>query len=172
MGHSTRTVEELAAALGAQGIERVADVRRFPASRRHPKFDQAPLADALEARGIAYRWFEDLGGRRRPAADSPNGGLRVEGFRGYADYMATAAFARAFDELVSWMRGGPTAILCAEMLWWRCHRRLLADLLTARGGTVRHIRDEGRAEVHALWDLAAVTPEGVIYPPPQGELGI
>jgi uncharacterized protein (DUF488 family) len=178
IGHSTRTLEELAAALEAHGIERLADVRRFPASRRHPQFDRASLAAALPARGIAYRWFEALGGRRRATPGSPNRGIRVEGFRGYADYMGTEGFAAAFAELVEWMRGGRTAILCAERLWWQCHRRLLSDLLVARGGAVVHIEDAARSAPHVLWDLAVVTPDGVVYPssrggpPSQGELTI
>jgi len=159
-------------ALQAHGIERLADVRRFPASRRHPQFDREALAAALAERGIAYRWFEALGGRRRPDPDSPNRGIRVEGFRGYADYMRTAEFAAAFEALVEWMRHGPIAILCAERLWWQCHRRLLSDLLVARGATVRHILDAGRAAEHSLWELAEVTPEGIVYPPPQSELGL
>ena len=159
-------------ALQAHGIERLADVRRFPASRRHPQFDREALAAALAERGIAYRWFEALGGRRRPDPDSPNRGIRVEGFRGYADYMRTAEFAAAFEALVEWMRHGPIAILCAERLWWQCHRRLLSDLLVARGATVRHILDAGRAAEHSLWELAEVTEDGIVYPPPQSELGL
>ena len=172
IGHSTRSLEELVAALEAHGIERLADVRRFPASRRHPHFDRESLAAALPERGVAYRWFEALGGRRRAAPDSPNRGIRVEGFRGYADTMGTEAFAGAFAELVAWMRGGRTAILCAERLWWQCHRRLLSDLLVARGGAVVHIEDAARSSPHVLWDLAVVTPDSVVYPPSQGELTI
>jgi uncharacterized protein (DUF488 family) len=171
IGHSTRALGEFVAALEAQGIERVADVRRFPASRRHPQFDREALAAELEAYGIAYRWFEELGGRRRPEPDSPNRGLETEGFRGYADYMRTPAFARAFNELTAWMREGSTAILCAERLWWQCHRRLLSDLLVAQGGIVRHVQDAGRVDEHRLWELAVATDDGLVYPPPQTELG-
>ncbi len=160
------------AALEAHGIDRVADVRRFPASRRHPQFHRAALERALAERGIAYRWFEALGGRRPAATDSPNRGLRVAGFRGYADYAATPEFEQAFGDLVAWMREGPTALLCAERLWWQCHRRLLSDLLVARGGVVRHIVGQGPAAEHALWDLAVVEGGGVTYPPPQSELEI
>jgi uncharacterized protein (DUF488 family) len=172
VGHSTRDLDELVNVLEAHRIERVADVRRFPASRRHPQFHRESLAAALEARGIGYRWFEELGGRRPADPASPNRGLESAGFRGYADHMRTAAFASAFDDLVEWMGAGRTAILCAERLWWQCHRRLLSDLLVSRGAAVRHILDERPADAHTLWDLAVVTPQGLEYPPPQGELGL
>lgn len=173
IGHSTMVLDDLAAALRGHGIERVADIRRYPASRRHPQFNRETLAEYLEARRIGYRWFEELGGRRgRTKATSPNLGIQVPAFRHYADYMQTPEFQRAFDELVAWMREGRTALLCAEKLWWRCHRRLISDLLVVRGGTVRHIRDAETAEEHALWELAVATSEGVVYPPEQGELDL
>jgi uncharacterized protein (DUF488 family) len=163
----------LAVALRGHGIEQVADVRRYPASRRHPQYNREILAEYLDSQRIAYRWFEELGGRRgRTAAASPNRGLEVPAFRHYADYMQTPEFRRAFDDLVAWMRHARTAVLCAEKLWWRCHRRLLSDLLVARGGTVHHIRDAATAEEHLLWELAVATPEGLVYPPEQGELGL
>lgn len=174
IGHSTLELDAIAAILRSHGIEQVADVRRYPASRRHPRFNRETLAEFLGARGIAYRWFEDLGGRRTPlpAESSPNRGLREPGFRGYADYMLTPEFHVALDELVGWMDGGRTAVLCAEKLWWQCHRRLIGDVLVASGGTVHHIRDAETAEEHALWNLAVVTPRGVVYPPTQGELDL
>lgn len=158
--------------LAAHRIEQVADVRRYPASRRHPQFNRDTLIEVLDARGIAYRWFDGLGGRRSgfPRAESPNLGIESDGFRSYADYALTAQFARALADLVGWLEDGRTAILCAESLWWRCHRRLIADQLVARGGTVYHIRDESTVDRHALWDLARVTPEGLFYPPDQTEL--
>lgn len=173
IGHSTLELEKLVATLSAHGVVQVADVRRYPASRRHPQFNRETLAEYLEARGVGYRWFESLGGRRGgPATEiSPNQGLTTPGFQHYADYMRTGEFHAAFEELVAWMGEGRTALLCAEKLWWRCHRRLLSDLVVARGGTVYHIRDAETAERHALWDLAEVTPEGdLVYPPDQGEL--
>jgi uncharacterized protein (DUF488 family) len=167
------SLEQLEAALRGHGIDRVADVRRYPASRRHPQFNHETLAEYLVARRIEYRWFEELGGRRgRTIGASPNRGIRIPAFRHYADYMQTPEFQRAFDELVAWMREGRTALLCAEKLWWRCHRRLISDLLVARGGTVRHILAAESAEEHALWELAVTTPEGVVYPPEQGELDL
>lgn len=174
MGHSTLPLAALLALLTAHGIRQVADVRRYPASRLHPQFNRETLAVVLSARGIAYRWFEALGGRRQgtPAEISPNRGLTAAGFRQYADYMLTPAFGKAFDDLVAWLAEGPTALLCAEVLWWRCHRRLLSDQLVARGGAVYHLRGAGLAEPHALWDLARVTETGLVYPPPQGELDL
>ncbi|MGH7564301.1 MAG: DUF488 family protein [Gemmatimonadota bacterium] len=154
-------------------IERVADVRRHPASRRHPHFDSAVLEKALVTQGIGYRWFEDLGGRRsgsRPG--SPNQGIENAGFRGYADYMRTPRFSHAFDALVDEIDLGRTALMCAEALWWRCHRRLLSDLLVHRGTTVIHILPDDRTARHELWDLARPAPEGLVYPPIQSELEI
>lgn len=154
-------------------IECVADVRRFPASRRHPHFDSAPLREELETRGIGYRWFEDLGGRRGGQGfQSPNTGIESAGFRGYADYMQTPGFSRAFDALVEELEVGRTAIMCAEALWWRCHRRLLSDLLVHRGTTVMHILPDGRTARHELWDLARPRRDGLVYPPIQSQLEI
>ena len=159
--------------LSAHDIEQVADVRRYPASRRHPHFNRELLETALKARGIGYRWFEGLGGRRPPSrGSSSNRGLESSGFRSYADYTHTEDFAEAFAELLDWLPRGPTAILCAEALWWKCHRRLLADQLVARGGEVHHILDAAHAEPHRLWDLAVRTPDGLIYPPRQGDLDL
>jgi uncharacterized protein (DUF488 family) len=173
IGHSTLDLEALVARLKAHGVRQVADVRRYPASRRNPQFNRETLGVFLDARGIAYRWFEDLGGRRgRSSAESPNQGLESAGFRQYADYAGTAAFRDALAALVDWADAGPTAILCAEALWWRCHRRLLADQLVARGGVVFHILDENTAEPHRLWELARPEGEGLVYPPEQGELGL
>lgn len=174
IGHSTLRPDGFVERLAGHRIERIADVRRYPASRRSPWFNRETLAELLEARNVEYRWFEDLGGRRSgfPPAASPNRGLESAGFRSYADYMATEPFRRAFDELVTLLESRRTALLCAETLWWRCHRRLLADQLVARGGMVYHILDVHTTERHALWDLARVTPAGLFYPPTQTELGL
>ena len=160
--------------LQAHRIETVADVRRYPASRRHPQFHRETLAEFLDERGVAYRWFEELGGRRAasPPESSPNLGIRNAGFRGYADYMATAPFREALETLIEWASAAPTAVLCAETLWWRCHRRMIADLLVSRGGRVLHIFGDGSAEPHRLWELARPAGDGLVYPPEQGELGL
>lgn len=174
IGHSTLELGRLFERLAAHRVEQIADVRRYPASRRHPQFNRETLSTYLEARGIACRWFESLGGRRSgfPVGESPNRGLEARGFRQYADYMLTGEFAAAFAQLVDWLEVGRTAILCAELLWWQCHRRLIADQLVARGGSVYHIGDETTVDRHRLWDLARVTPDGLFYPPIQTELEI
>ncbi|MDX1660208.1 MAG: DUF488 domain-containing protein [Gemmatimonadota bacterium] len=174
IGHSTLDLSRLFERLSAHRIDQLADVRRYPASRRHPQFNRETLSAYLESRGVTYRWYEGLGGRRSglPRRESPNRGLEVSGFRQYADYMLTDEFRAAFAELVEWLEEGRTSILCAELLWWQCHRRLIADQLVARGGTVYHVRDESRVDPHRLWDLARVTPDGLYYPPVQTELEI
>lgn len=150
----------------------MADVRRFPASRRHPRFAKEPLSDALRASGIEHRWFEDLGGRRSGLGSaSPNQGIQNAGFRAYADHMQSPSFMCAFETLEAWRAGGRTALLCAEAVWWRCHRRFLADLFVARGVQTLHILPDGREAVHELWDLARIGPEGLTYPPIQSGLG-
>lgn len=172
IGHSTLKLEELVERLDAHGVRQVADVRRYPASRKNPQFNRETLAAFLEARGIDYRWFQELGGRRSggSAEASPNLGITSPGFREYADYAGTAEFRSALDALIAWARARPTALLCAESLWWRCHRRLIADQLVARGGRVLHVLNSGPAEPHRLWDLARPAGEGLVYPPEQGEL--
>ena len=174
IGHSTLPLEALAERLAMHGVRQVADVRRYPASRRNPQFNRETLGMFLEARGIAYRWLEGLGGRRGGASSgsSPNQGLQVAGFRHYADYAGSEAFRAALAELVEWARREPTAVLCAEVLWWRCHRRLIADRLVAAGGVVRHILADGSSELHRLWDLARPAGDGLVYPPVQGELSL
>lgn len=174
IGHSNLSLEAFLERLAASRIERVADVRRYPASRRSPHFNRETIETVLGSRGTGYRWFEVLGGRRSglPERESPNRGLTASGFRAYADYALTPDFQAELDRLIDWLEGGRTAILCAEALWWRCHRRLIADQLVARGGTVFHIPPRGDVERHRLWDLARVTPEGVFYPPTQTELGL
>jgi uncharacterized protein (DUF488 family) len=136
--------------LRAHGIQAVADVRRFPGSRRHPHFAREQLEPWLQAHGIAYRWMPELGGRRRPRPDSVNTGWRVDAFRGYADYLETADAALAITSLVELARDRPTAVMCAEALWWQCHRRLIADRLLTEGHAVLHIETATKASPHKL----------------------
>ncbi len=150
IGHSTREFSEFVALLRAHGVTQVGDVRRYPASRRHPQFAQDALARALAEVGIAYRHEADLGGRRAARRDSVNTAWRSPAFRGYADYMETAPFQAALARLIAEARTRPTAILCAEAVPWRCHRQLIADALVARGETVSHILDTARLEPHRL----------------------
>lgn len=150
IGHSTRPFEEFLMVLEAYGIELIADVRRFPGSRRLPQFAGPALEASLAAHGIAYHWLPTLGGRRRPDAASPNLGWRHPAFRAYADHLDSEAFADGLFELLMLAQGLRTAVMCAEVLWWRCHRRLIADVLTSLGVPVVHIRDERTAEPHRL----------------------
>lgn len=150
VGHSTRPLEEFLDLLGAHEIELVVDVRRFPGSRRLPHYGGDALAEALEGRGIAYCWLSALGGRRRPDPASPNTGWRHPAFRAYADHVASEEFAGGLFELLMLAEGLRTAVMCAEVLWWRCHRRLIADVLLSRGMPVVHIRGARDAEPHRL----------------------
>lgn len=150
IGHSTRSIEDFIALLAENGVEAIADIRRLPASRRYPHFGQHALGAALAARGLGYEHILELGGRRRPRPDSPNTGWRHEAFRGYADYMSTKAFQIGMDRLRQLAAQRPTAFMCAEALWWQCHRRLVADYLTAGGHDVTHIMGPGKRETHRL----------------------
>jgi uncharacterized protein (DUF488 family) len=164
IGHSTRSTSELIAVLTSHGIEAVADVRRFPGSRRLPQFSEQALARELPTHDIDYRWIPALGGRRRSSPDSPNSGWRHAAFRGYADYVATEEFADGLFDLMM-IAGGPrTANMCAEILWWRCHRRIIADVLTSLGVRVEHLRDERPGTVHRLAPPARIVDGRLTYP--------
>lgn len=164
VGHGTSEQEQLAALLAGAGVARLVDVRRFPGSRRHPHVARAALAAWLPAAGVAYRWAEALGGRRSPSADSVNTGLRNASFRAYADHMGTAAFRAAVDVLLADAAAAPTAVLCSESLWWRCHRRLLADhLVLVAGAAVSHLGHDGRLTPHAVTDTARLHDGDLVY---------
>lgn len=169
IGHSTRSVEALIALLRESGVRLLVDVRRYPGSRRHPQFGRDTLAASLEAAGIEYIHEPDLGGRRPPRPDSPNTAWRNSGFRGYADYMATPAFRAALDRLIARGAERSTAVMCAEAVPWRCHRRLIADALVARGIPVRHTLGPERTEPHALHPDARVGPDGTVSYPAGGD---
>jgi uncharacterized protein (DUF488 family) len=139
IGHSTRSLAEFTALLAAHQIEAVADVRRFPGSRRWPHFEGSALGGALGAIGIDYMWLPQLGGRRTPKPDSMNTAWRSASFRGYADHMETEEFAEALLTLENLALGVRTAIMCSEALWWRCHRAMIADVLQWQGFLVQHI---------------------------------
>jgi uncharacterized protein (DUF488 family) len=164
-GHSTRPLADFLKLLAAGEIEILADVRRFPGSRRHPHFGQAPLAEALAEAGIAYHHFESLGGRRSEQLDdSPNTAWRVESFNAYADYMQSDEFQRGLDELMAEAQRKRAAIMCSEALPQKCHRRLISDALVARGWEVRHLLSPTRIEDHALTPFARVEGVQVTYP--------
>jgi uncharacterized protein (DUF488 family) len=164
IGHSTRTLEDFVALLHAHGVSQLADVRTIPKSRRHPHFGGEALSVSLPAAGISYRHFPALGGLRKPVADSPNGGWRHAGFRGYADHMQAPVFTAGLEELMLWSKEGPTVVMCAEAVWWQCHRQLIADALVARGVEVRHITSAKAAAAHSLTSFARVEGSRVTYP--------
>jgi len=166
IGHSTRTIEEFLGVLEAHRIEALADVRRFPGSRRLPQFGAEALERALASRGIAYRWLQALGGRRRPDAESPNVAWRHPAFRAYADHVESEEFAAGLFELLLIGSGLRTAMMCSEVLWWRCHRRLIADVLTSLGIEVVHVRDERHAEPHRLTAPARLVDGALSYEAP------
>jgi uncharacterized protein (DUF488 family) len=171
IGHSTRSEDELLALLRDPDVRLVADVRAFPSSRRHPQFNRSALAEWLGAAGIRYVHMPGLGGRRVPRPGSPNGGWRETAFQGYADYMQYAEFQRALDDLEVAARERTTAIMCAEAVWWRCHRRLIADALVVRGWRVEHLGIGESRAVHELTEFAVVDSSGTItYPPLQATL--
>jgi uncharacterized protein (DUF488 family) len=162
VGHSTHPIDVFLGILGREGIRAVADVRRFPASRKHPQFNRPPLARSLALAGIDYQGFTELGGRRTPRPDSRNRAWRNAGFQGYADYMESQAFAAGIQRLLRLARGTPTAIMCAEALWWRCHRALIADCLKSGGLTVIHLNVEG-SEEHPYTSAAQIVGGRLSY---------
>jgi uncharacterized protein (DUF488 family) len=164
VGHSTRSAEEFFELLAAHGVTGLADVRTVPKSRRHPHFARESLEQSLPAHGIEYRHFAGLGGLRHPRRDSPNGGWRVAGFRGYADHMQTAEFGEALEALLAFGAERQVAVMCAEAKWWQCHRQLVADALVARGIEVRHIMTKKEAPPHELTSFARVSGTQVQYP--------
>jgi len=180
IGHSTRSFEQFVCLLKEFGVGTVADIRRYPSSRKFPHFNGAVLRGLLKAEQIEYVWLEGLGGRRHnPTSEpSPNTGLKSLGFRNYADYMVTDEFRAAAQELFSIAAASQTAVMCAEKLYWRCHRRLLSDYLTACGAVVEHIIEATRLQPHRLTAGAVITPrlnssqaaeQTVVYPAQPGE---
>lgn len=165
IGHSSRSLKEFLAALQTHGVDLVVDIRRLPGSDRHPQFDQDALAESLGEHGIEYRYFETLGGRRSSdLADSPNDAWNNDSFRAYADHALSEDFQRALDELVELGDQYTPAIMCAEAVYWRCHRRIVADWLIARGHNVVDIFGPERANEHELTRFAVVDGDQVSYP--------
>ena len=162
IGHSNRSLEEFIRLLQKYEIEVLADVRRFPTSK-FEHFRAENLKEYLEDVGIKYIWFEKLGGYRKRIFDvSPNTAIKSEGFRNYADYMLTEEFRREVSKLVSVARERRTAVMCAERLYWKCHRKFIADYLTFLGFEVFHIMDDG-TKLHKLSREARITDSGLIY---------
>jgi uncharacterized protein (DUF488 family) len=165
IGHSTRPLDEFLELLGGNGIEAVADVRRHAGSRKYPQFNPDALRESLAAAGVEYVPLPELGGRRRTRPDSPNTAWRNESFRGYADYMETAEFRLGIERLLALARRKRTAVMCAEAVWWRCHRALIADHLKASGVPVVHIVGANRTELHPYTSAARVTRGRLSYSP-------
>lgn len=150
VGHSTHPIDTFLDLLRGAGIRRLVDVRTAPGSRRHPQFSRESLAASLEEAGIAYEWRgEELGGWRKARPDSRHTAIRSAGFRGYADHMETEGFRGTLGRLLDEARRGPTAVMCAEALWWRCHRSMLADAIVAGGHEVRHLMPDGTEASHS-----------------------
>jgi uncharacterized protein (DUF488 family) len=162
VGHSTRTIEEFVGLLAAHSIRLVADVRQFPGSRRYPQFNKETLERSLAAQGIKYLHIPELGGRRRARKDSFNTASRKAAFRGYADYMETTGFAAGIERLSEAAKEN-TAIMCAEAVWWRCHRGLISDYLKVRGVEVLHILDEKKMEPHPFTSAARIVNGELSY---------
>lgn len=165
IGHSTRSLDEFLALLSQYNIETIIDVRSFPGSRKYPHFGQDALADALRERGMGYEWLKALGGRRRPRPDSPNTVWRNVSFRAYADYMETPEFQKAFGELKALATHTRPALMCAEAVWWRCHRSMISDALCVDGIRVVHILGEGQETVHPMTGPARVVDGHLTYQP-------
>lgn len=165
LGHSTRPIDDFLKLLAAGDMKLLADVRRFPGSRRYPQFNQEALTKSLADAGIEYRHFIELGGRRsQRLPDSPNSAWRVEQFNAYADHMQSPEFLQALDELITMAQTKHTAIMCSEALPHKCHRRIISDALVARGWTVRHLLSPQRIDEHTLTPFAHVSGTEVTYP--------
>lgn len=163
IGHGARALEDFIAVLKEARIQTLADIRTFPASRRHPHFRREALAASVAENGIAYEHIAELGGRRRETKPSPHRAIRVAGFRAYAEHMATDEFAAGYNRLRTLAEAGPTAYMCAETLWWQCHRRLVSDRLVSDGWEVMHLLGPGKAETHHLWELARLVDGRLVY---------
>ena len=165
IGHSTKPIDEFLGLLKSHGITRLVDVRMIPRSRHNPQFEAHALGTHLEKAGITYVHQPQLGGLRKPKKDSINAGWKNTSFRGYADYMQTKHFWAALETLMKGARNGPTAVMCAEAVPWRCHRSLIADALASRGWTVRHIMTKTKADTHRLTPFAVIEEDRIVYPP-------
>jgi uncharacterized protein (DUF488 family) len=166
IGHSTRSIEEFIRLLKAHDVDRVIDIRTIPRSRHNPQFNRDRLSRALRDAGIRYIHLPGLGGLRHPRPDSPNTGWRNASFRGYADYMQTAAFSRSLDRCIELARHETVVLMCAEAVPWRCHRSLVADALLVRGIAVSEITSGVRTRPHVFTPWAKVEGTRISYPAP------
>jgi uncharacterized protein (DUF488 family) len=169
IGHSTRSLEDFSALLQENKIKALADVRQFPGSRRYPHFNSRNLSESLAREGIEYFHFLELGGRRKALADSPNTAWRHPAFRGYADYMMTENFRDGIARLLALAKQKNTAIMCAEAVWWKCHRGLISDFLKAHGHEVIHIMGAGKTEIHPFTSAAKIVDGKLSYAAAESE---
>jgi uncharacterized protein (DUF488 family) len=164
VGHGTLAAQAFVSLLDGAHISRVVDVRSFPGSRHNPQFGREEMERWVPQAGIGYQWIRELGGRRRPSAGSKHVALRNDAFRAYADYMETELFQAGVDELLAGATKAPTAVMCSETLWWRCHRRLLADhLVLVRGVDVIHVMHNGHLTPHAPTAGVRLVGGGLVY---------
>jgi uncharacterized protein (DUF488 family) len=166
VGHGTHPADEFARLLHRAGVHGVVDIRIGPGSRRHPQFQRAALEEWLPEEGIDYRWERRLGGFRKLPPDSPDTALRNESFRAYAAHMRTADFRDALDAVLADAAERPTAVMCSESVWWRCHRRLVADaVVLLHGHEVGHVMPDGRLAAHRPTEGVRVAGAGLVYSP-------
>lgn len=169
IGHSNHALESFVGHLRAHEIEAVADVRLMPGSKRYPHFNREALSVSLQENGIGYEHFPELGGRRKPRADSPNTAWRNEAFRGYADHMQGAEFERGMAKFLMLAAAKRTAVMCAEAVWWQCHRALISDWWKVRGVEVLHILSENKVEPHPFTTAARVIDGQLSYRAPRAD---
>ena len=164
IGHSTREIGEFISLLKENEIRVLVDVRAFPGSKRFPQFNKDAFAESLSAHGIRYEHFPELGGKRKAKVDSRNTAWRNASFRGYADYMETEQFQKGIERLLDVdAEAGPTVIMCAEAVWWRCHRSLISDYLKARGVEVLHILGANKVEPHPYTSASRIVNGELSY---------
>ena len=163
VGHSTRSIEEFNQILTSHQIKTLVDVRTFPGSHRYPQFNKPELAETLKAIGIRYEHQSKLGGRRKARPDSKNTAWNNESFRGYADHMETPEFQQGIEDLLELARLQSTTVMCAEAVWWRCHRSLISDYLKAEGVKVVHILGENKTEEHPYTPVARIVDGRLSY---------
>jgi uncharacterized protein (DUF488 family) len=164
IGHSTRAIDEFTSLLEENEIKLLVDVRAWPGSKRYPQFNKDALAESLNAHGIRYEHFPELGGKRKSKPDSHNTAWRNASFRGYADYMETEQFQRGIERLLDIAaEAGPACIMCAEAVWWRCHRSLVADYLKARGVEVLHVLGANKVDPHPYTPAARIVNGALSY---------
>jgi uncharacterized protein (DUF488 family) len=170
IGHSTRTFEHFLELLQSQNIQAIADVRRFPGSRKYPQFNSESLDASLREHEIAYEWFQELGGRRKPDPKSHNVAWRNASFRAYADYIETSEFRDGLTRLLKLASEKRTAIMCSEAVWWRCHRSLISDVLKVEGVEVLHILEIGKVIEHPYTSAATIADGRLSYGAAQSAL--